>query len=705
MSKCPCHLQSSDLCSLTLCFSLPSVRYVEAAKDQQSLVLGLQEEAEEINSQEELAGLSMTSYKNINLIKRQISPYAELWKLVKTFKEKYQTWMFGPVFAFNLEELESLVPAWTKLSVRLAKDLQGPALAVAQKYATFLVDFEGNCNLIRALRTPGMRQRHWKRIHAEIPMLKTVDKNQLTLHGMLQAGLQKHVALLRELADLAARELVIEQAINMIRTSFMDFGLTFSLDKECGFDDVHTLTNANDLLMFIDDSQLRIKGLSTSVYVDPHKDVVVQWDDAMTNVRSILESWLEVQGKWSHLGPLFGPHGLSGQLTVESKRFTEITRQWKSTVDQARDHGKLSELLRHTDLPSRLEDLSKALEAVVKGVMEFLDEKRSIFPRFYFLSNNEMVDVLVRSHQPVTVEPFLIRCFPGIKKIKLAPLLTNNPSGSSPQPSTLSDLSHEGQVREGRQIQTLVSPELELLPLRNRVDLFVPDTDIPLDVEVWMTELEKGMKVSMKASLLGCLDAYYSRPPDQWMLSWPAQSLLLSSAITWCKDVTDILHDASLTNAGTPPSLQFEKLEVKSSAQIHRIVDMVLQKRLSPLQHGCIENFIIAEVYRKDVTRRLQQECVSSIDDIEWLRVPRFYLEKGDNVTVKCGYSQLGYGDEYLGSSLRLVITPLTERAFSSLITSVHLHFGGAPEGPAGTGKSETVKELAKQVAKQCIVL
>lgn len=180
--------------------------------------------------------------------------------------------------------------------MRLAKDLKGPSLAVAQKYATFLVDFEGKChplnpldppmapnplipitsnpgkcNLIRALRTPGMRQRHWKRIHQEIPMLQTMDKSQLTLHGMLQAGLQKHVALLRELADLAARELVIEQAVDLIRSSFIAFALTFRLDKESGFDNVYALTNANDLLTFIDDAQLRIKGLSTSVYVDPHK--------------------------------------------------------------------------------------------------------------------------------------------------------------------------------------------------------------------------------------------------------------------------------------------------------------------------------------------------------------------------------------------------------------------------------------------------
>lgn len=180
-------------------------------------------------------------------------------------------------------------------------------------------------------------------------------------------------------------------------------------------------------------------------------------------------------------------------------------------------------------------------------------------------------------------------------------------------------------------------------------------------------------------------------------MSWPGQIILAVSQIYWTEGVEHALNQA---NRAVNAVIEFEDVLQK---QIEDIV-LLVRGELPTQTRVTLKALVVIDVHARDVVRELIQKNISNPYEFDWTAQLRYYIEEKSALKVKMVNAVLDYGYEYLGNSLRLVITPLTDRCYRTLMGAKHLNYGGAPEGPAGTGKTESVKDLAKAIAVQCVV-
>ncbi|XP_042197106.1 dynein axonemal heavy chain 3 [Callorhinchus milii] len=616
------------------------------------------EELEAINREEELLEHQLTHFPMLLTTISNKQPYDQLWKTAYNFYTKSEMWLNGPFQNLNAEEITEEVATMWRTMYKLTKtfaDQAGPK-RVAENAKLKIEKFKPHLPILSTICNPGIKERHWEQISVVVGQDVKPTANT-TLMDMLEIGFANFNAQLEEIGVAATKEYSLEKSLEKMKSEWVDLTFNFTKYRETN---ISILSAVDDIQMLLDDHIIKTQTMCGSPFIKAIEVECKQWEVKITMMQNILDSWLKCQATWLYLEPIFSSEDIIAQMPDEGRKFGIVDRYWKDIMTEA---VKDTRVLVATDQPNmfeRLQESNVLLDEIQKGLNLYLEKKRLYFPRFFFLSNDELLEILSETKDPLRVQPHLKKCFEGIAKLEFTDQL---------------------------EITGMISSEKETVPFVKKI---FPARAKGM-VEKWLLQVEGMMLDSVKHVLQQGVGNYVQVHRKKWVLHWPGQVVICVSTIYWTSEVSEAIRDGKLTD--------YLK---KSNEQISDIVELVRGK-LSGGARLTLGALTVIDVHARDVVALLKEEHISNLNDFQWISQLRYYWEEND-VSVRMITTELKYGYEYLGNSARLVITPLTDRCYRTLMGALKLSLGGAPEGPAGTGKTETTKDLAKAVAKQCVV-
>lgn len=621
-----------------------------------------EEDAKLANSREGLFGKQASEYDSIGVITKEFDPYAQLWNTASDWMHWHHDWMNDPFENLNPEEIERNVNnAWRVMfkSIKIFKE-SPKILAVAEEIKRQLDEFKPLLPLIQSLRQPGMRERHWIALSAKLGFeIRPGEQGTIkTLQDVLTMHLPERTAEITEICDIAGKEYNIERALDKMEDEWKDVEFEVVAYKSTG---TYVMRGSDEVGQMLDDHIVMTQSMSFSAFKAPFEERIAKWEQKLRLTSDILEEWLTCQRTWLYLEPIFSSDDIMRQLPTEGKRFAGVDRVWRKIMGAVQKVPHVMTFSTTTPkLLDNMQESNKILDLVQKGLNDYLETKRQAFARFYFLSNDELLEILSQTRDPRAVQKHLRKCFEAMAKLEF---------------------------QADNAMTQMYSGENEVVP-------FVQPVYPKGNVEEWLNVIEDMMKMSIRQQIELSLKEYAEIPRTQWVLRWPGQVVLVGSQTFWTKELGE-----AILNRGNAGVKEYADVCHKQLLDIAQVV----RGDLNGLARITLGALITIDVHARDVVFNMADAGVSTVTDFEWISQMRYEWD-GTDLFVKQVESVFKYGYEYLGNTSRLVITPLTDRIYLTLTSALSMYLGGAPAGPAGTGKTETVKDLAKALAKQCVV-
>ncbi|KAF7232339.1 hypothetical protein EG68_08731, partial [Paragonimus skrjabini miyazakii] len=572
---------------------------------------------------------------------------------------------------------------------------------------------------LKWLRGDALSQDHWIELFRLIGLPKGTKLENLTFGDLIHVG--KNIVVqsesLKTLNQRAQAEVVVREALQDL--DVWGAGATFTLTEyvDTSGQVIHLIKNWKDIVSQVGDNLALLASLQDSPYFDSFADRVNAWAQRLADLDHALNGLQTIQRRWVYLEPILG----RGALPRETARFAQVDAEFRRLLLSVKADDRVVSLvvgIRGGVLKEQLTNMQDQLTRCQRALNDYLEEKRSIFPRFYFLGDDDLLEILGQSTNPTIIQTHLRKLFQGIHHIQFDNLEAN--TGGQARGNTSATLS------------AMCSLDGEVVPFRRPVQLTT-------DVEVWLGRLACEMKYTLSEILVQCLGESSTEGHRRNQLDpnmYPGQILTLSEAIHFARNAEQALNCGRLSTL---------KKELQAQLTAYASVDLHALKRVSPNElhvpqsdsfngnrdssptltrvlAAKLSALVLDTVHAIDVVDQLIRAGAATSHDWVWQRQLRFYAgvredessrqvpksaspaETACKPRVRMVDAEFAYTFEYQGNAPRLVHTPLTDKCYLTLTQAMRMGHGGNPYGPAGTGKTESVKALSSLLGRQVLV-
>ncbi|TKS69211.1 Dynein heavy chain 6, axonemal [Collichthys lucidus] len=641
----------------------------------------LQSQASAYNSYQKKFKVEVTKFDSLEELTAAFRLKQLLWHSLEEWDSLQDGWRQSTLQKLDLEQFSSQVIKYGKYINQLEKGLQQNNVVPILKDKVEVM--RQRLPAITDLRNPCMKPQHWETLESVVGSSLNVE--ELTIARLEELDIFSYGMEIQEVSGQASGEASVETIITKVENVWktVDFTVLSHGDSK----EVFILGGTDDIQVLLDDSIINVGTVASSRYVTPIKLRVDTLLSQLILFSQTLDEWLTCQRNWLYLESIFLAPDIKRQLPAESKMFLKVDKSWKEIMAKVNKMPNALSAATQPDLLKTFQHNNALLDEIQKCLEAYLESKRVVFPRFYFLSNDELLKILAQTRNPQAVQPHLRKCFDAIVRLEFALLHEQSPGYTGGALDA-----GEQEAVYSNDILNMVSPEGEKVGLTKGLKA-------QGNVEDWLCKVEEAMFNSLRRLSKAAIADYQVKSREEWVVAGhPSQVVLTISQMMWCRDMDACLegdhdHFAAL-----------KKFELTNIDRLNALAALV-RGHLPTLHRNIITALITIDVHARDIVTDLVRQKVDTKSNFEWQRQLRYYWDLDlDNCVATMALSTYNYGYEYLGACPRLVITPLTDRCYLCLMGALQLDLGGAPAGPAGTGKTETTKDLAKALAIQCVV-